>query len=80
MRWMELRPSPDAGTSISLVTWFEEMPPGSAQGLVQRVGDIEAKRAELLERGVGVEEIYETPWGRFANFRDPDGNGWALRQ
>jgi len=32
--WIQLRPS-GAETSITLVTWFEAMPAGSVQGLVQ---------------------------------------------
>jgi uncharacterized glyoxalase superfamily protein PhnB len=24
--------------------------------------------------------IGEEPWGRYAMFNDPDGNGWILRQ
>jgi catechol 2,3-dioxygenase-like lactoylglutathione lyase family enzyme len=79
-RWVEVSPSPDAQTTISLVTWFEQMPPGSAQGLVLKVEDIEKIRAELIKRDVRVEPIFDTPWGRFANFTDPDGNGWSLRQ
>jgi len=25
-------------------------------------------------------EIQQQPWGRYAMFSDPDGNGWILRQ
>ena len=42
--------------------------------------DIEAARAELLERGVEVSEVEELPVGRFVFFADPDGNGWALQR
>lgn len=38
-------------------------------------GDMGAAVAELKERGVDVdEEIRDTPWGRFAMFRDLDGD------
>ena len=56
------------------------MQPGSLQGLQLVVPDIEAARAELLERGVEVGEVQEFPWGRFVFFADPDGNGWAVQQ
>ena len=32
MRWVELAP-PGAQASIALVTWFDQMPPGSVTGL-----------------------------------------------
>lgn len=77
-RWLQLATSPDAETSITLVTWFPNMPAGSLQGAIVEVDDIEAARSTLIERGVAVEEIFPTPWGRFAGFSDPDGNGWSL--
>ena len=43
------------------------------------VSDIEAARAQLVDRGVGVSEIQDFPWGRFVFFNDPDGNGWAVQ-
>jgi predicted enzyme related to lactoylglutathione lyase len=57
-----------------------ETPPGSAQGLQLVVSDIEAARAELVERGVEVSEVQEFPWGKFFHFSDPDGNGWAVQE
>jgi uncharacterized glyoxalase superfamily protein PhnB len=44
------------------------------------VSDINAARAELLERGVEVSEVQEFAWGAFVFFSDPDGNGWAVQQ
>jgi uncharacterized glyoxalase superfamily protein PhnB len=56
------------------------VPPGSVQGLVLAVDDIDATFAELAARGVGFNGgIDDTPYGRFASFADPDGNGWVLR-
>jgi catechol 2,3-dioxygenase-like lactoylglutathione lyase family enzyme len=78
-RWIELAPE-GSQTSITLVTWFEQMPPGTVQGLVLETDDIETTRASLLARGVEVSPIDETYWGKFATFADPDGNGWALTQ
>jgi uncharacterized glyoxalase superfamily protein PhnB len=44
------------------------------------VDDIDAARAELLERGVEVGDVQVFPWGSFVFFSDPDGNGWAVQQ
>ena len=41
MRWVEVAP-PDAGASLTLVTWLESMPPGSLQGLVVSTDDVHA--------------------------------------
>jgi predicted enzyme related to lactoylglutathione lyase len=54
--------------------------PGSVQGLQLVVPDIEAARAELVERGVEVSAVQTFPWGAFVFFSDPDGNGWAVQQ
>ncbi len=78
-RWIELTPS-GGGAHITLVTWFEQLSAGGQQGLVLRVDDVDARRAELAERGVDVGEVQTQPWGRFATFRDLDGNGWVIQQ
>jgi predicted enzyme related to lactoylglutathione lyase len=44
------------------------------------VADIQAARAELVDRGVEVSDVQEFPWGLFVFFSDPDGNGWAVQQ
>jgi uncharacterized glyoxalase superfamily protein PhnB len=31
-------------------------------------------------RGLNLTAIKQEPWGRYAMFSDPDGNGWILRQ
>lgn len=77
-RWVQLEPS-GGGASITLVTWFESMKPGCQQGLVLTTEDIDARRAELASRGLEISEVQSQPWGRFATFRDPDGNGWVLQ-
>jgi predicted enzyme related to lactoylglutathione lyase len=56
------------------------MPPGSVKGLQLVVPDINAARAELVERGMEVSEVQEFPWGLFLFFSDPDGNRWAVQQ
>jgi catechol 2,3-dioxygenase-like lactoylglutathione lyase family enzyme len=68
--------------------------PGSYQGLHLVVSDIEAARAELVERGVDVSDLFhfeeggQTPgpdperrdYGTFMSFSDPDGNGWLVQE
>lgn len=78
-RWVQVGPK-GAETSLTLVTWLDKMPPGSVQGLVLNSDDIEADRNALAEKGVDITEVGDTPWGRFAMFSDPDGNGWVLQQ
>lgn len=77
-RWIQMKP-PSGPTSISLVTWFEAMKPGSVQGLVLDTVDIEMAHRKLKERGLAdITQIHDAPWGRYAMFRDLDGNGWVL--
>ena len=79
MRFVQLTP-PGSACSIAIGTGITEMQPGSVQGMQLVVPDIEAARAELLERGVDVSEIQTFDWGSFAFFSDPDGNGWSVQQ
>jgi predicted enzyme related to lactoylglutathione lyase len=79
VRFVQLTP-PGSACSIAIGDGLVETPPGSAQGLQLVVDDVEAARAELLERGVEVSEIQDFPWGSFVFFSDPDGNGWAVQQ
>jgi catechol 2,3-dioxygenase-like lactoylglutathione lyase family enzyme len=77
------------------LTGFAPAAPGSARGLYLVVSDIEAARAELVERGVDVSEVFHrvgggdrlsgpdperSSYGSFASFSDPDGNGWLLQE
>ena len=78
-RWVELAPNGKAAT-ITLVTWFPEMSPGSLQGLVFDTDNIVEAYEELSERGVEIFPIESDPFGRYARFKDPDGNGLVLRQ
>jgi predicted enzyme related to lactoylglutathione lyase len=78
-RWVQVAPK-GAQTSITLVTWFDTMPPGSLQGLVLHTDDLDVEVAALTEKGVPVPDgIQEAPWGRFAVFTDPDGNRLVLQ-
>ena len=78
MRWIEVAPQGSA-TSLTLVTWFEAMPPASLQGLVFAVDDVHATYNELLAKGVPFDFApREMPGGLQAVFRDPDGNGFVI--
>jgi predicted enzyme related to lactoylglutathione lyase len=80
IRFVQLTP-PGSACSIAIGTGLGELPPpGSAQGLQIVVADVEAARAQLVERGVEASEVQHFPWGSFVFFKDPDGNGWALQQ
>ena len=79
MRVVQLTP-PGSACSIAFGTGIVETPPGSVQGLHLVVSDINAARAELVERGVEVGEVRDLGGVLYASFRDPDGNGWALQQ
>lgn len=87
---------PGSPASIHFGTGLTPATPGSASGLYLVVSDIEAARAELVERGAEVSEVFHRegpgkppisgrdPGGRsyrsYATFSDPDGNGWLLQE
>ena len=79
VRFVQLTP-PGSACSIALGTRISQSQPGSVQGIQMVVSDINAARAELLERRVQVSEVQEFAWGSFVFFSDPDGNGWAVQQ
>ena len=89
-RVVQLTPSGSA-CSITIGTGLVESPPGSLKGLQLVVADIEAARAELVGRGVGVTPIrhmdegvwvegHGGPWNSFFFFDDPDGNSWTVQE
>jgi catechol 2,3-dioxygenase-like lactoylglutathione lyase family enzyme len=78
-RWIQLAP-PGCSTTIALVTWFETMRPGGLQGVMLNSNDIDRDHQDLSAKGLELTKIDQQPWGRFAMFKDPDGNGWILRQ
>lgn len=78
-RWIQVAP-PGAQTSITLVTGPQYMQPGSQTGIVLETKDIHADHKTLKGRGVEISKIEQAPWGTFATFTDPDGNGWVLQQ
>jgi catechol 2,3-dioxygenase-like lactoylglutathione lyase family enzyme len=90
IRIVQLTP-PGSACSIAVGIGIVDMPPGSLKGLQLVVPDLEAARAELVERGVEVSEVQHIDdgvwvngrggdWNSFAFFSDPDGNGWAVQE
>jgi catechol 2,3-dioxygenase-like lactoylglutathione lyase family enzyme len=92
-RVVQLTP-PGSAASISIGTGITTAAPGSYQGMHLVVDDIEAARAELVERGVEVSEPFhfgaegQTPglhperadYGTYLSFSDPDSNGWLIQE
>jgi catechol 2,3-dioxygenase-like lactoylglutathione lyase family enzyme len=78
-RVVQLTP-PGSACSVAVGSGIIGTPPGSVQGLHLVVEDIEAARAELVERGVEVGEVQDLGGVLYAPFNDPDGNGWTLQQ
>jgi catechol 2,3-dioxygenase-like lactoylglutathione lyase family enzyme len=79
LRFVQLTP-PGSACSIVIGTGVTEMEPGSVDGALLVVDDIDAVRAELAGRGVPISEVQDMEWGaRHAFFQDPDGNGWQLQ-
>lgn len=90
MRVVQMTP-PGSGCSVTIGTGLSDAVPGSVRGLQLSVGDIDAARAQLVERGVDVSPIRhvgEAGWAdgkggdynSFIFFSDPDGNGWTVQE
>lgn len=78
--WVQVGPA-GKEVSLTLVSWFPEMAPGSMQGLVVECDDIQATYDDLKGKGVPFDGPPDnTPWGIFATLRDPDGNSLVLHQ
>ena len=86
---------PGSSCSIQFGKGVTSAVPGSARGLYLVVSDIEAARAELVERGAKVSEVFHRAVGEgplsgrdpmrdsyasYATFTDPDGNEWLLQE
>jgi predicted enzyme related to lactoylglutathione lyase len=75
-RFVDLAP-PAGGAGVALVTG--PMRAGSLQGVVLEVDDIDSCYQRWSAEGVSfASPPVDQPWGRFAAFTDPDGNGWVL--
>jgi predicted enzyme related to lactoylglutathione lyase len=91
-RVVQLTP-PGSACSIAVMRNTEGAP-GSVRGLHLVVSDIDTARAELVERGTDVGEIFHfdsgtqvpgpdpqrSDYGSFLSFSDPDGNGWLVQE
>jgi catechol 2,3-dioxygenase-like lactoylglutathione lyase family enzyme len=80
--------------AIALVTGNGGATPGAIKGLHLVVADIEAARAELVDRGADVSDFFhfaeggQTPgthpnrgdYETFFSFDDPDGNTWLVQE
>src|ERR1044072_7594821 len=87
---------PGSPCSIHFGKGVTPAPPGSAKGLFLVVTDIVAARAELVDRGIAVSEIFHVTgpgrppingldpqrhsYGSYVSFSDPDGNAWLLQE
>ncbi len=90
LRVVQLTP-PGSACSITIGRGLIDSVPGSLRGLQLVVEDVDAARAELLGRGVGVGPVqhFEAgawvdgrggPWNSFVRFSDPDGNAWIIQE
>lgn len=82
------------GSACSITIMRNPDAAGSLQGLHLVVSDIEAARAELVEHGAEVSEVFHfeaggqvpgpdpqrSNYGSFFSFSDPDGNGWLVQE
>jgi catechol 2,3-dioxygenase-like lactoylglutathione lyase family enzyme len=86
---------PGSPASIQFGQGTTTMTPGSLQGLLLVVDDIDVAREELVGRGVDVSEIWHLDpaesrvsgpdpqrrsYASRASFSDPDGNQWQLQE
>lgn len=77
--WILLTP-PSGAAGITLVKPNVRQKPGQAQGMMLQTLDIERLHDRLTDKGLQLSEIRQASWGRFANFDDPDGNGWVIAE
>jgi len=69
-------------------TWIQMGLPGSDttislagfQGIICETDDIETETDALKGKGIEVGKIDATPWGKFAWFKDLDGNSLCIHQ
>lgn len=80
MRWLSLA-FPGGGAGVVLATWLDAPAPGSVSGLFLEVEDLDAERRRLEEAGVALSgAVVDSPWGRFQELSDPDGNRLTLHE
>jgi catechol 2,3-dioxygenase-like lactoylglutathione lyase family enzyme len=91
LRTVQITP-PHSQCSIQFGKGRTNAEPGSAQGMILVVSNIDRARDDLISRGVDVSEVEEqrppgidAPEGERsyfarASFSDPDGNSWVLQE
>jgi hypothetical protein len=50
------------------------------QGIILETGDIENEIRALKTKGIEAGKIDVTPWGKFSQLKDLDGNSLTLHQ
>jgi catechol 2,3-dioxygenase-like lactoylglutathione lyase family enzyme len=94
-RVVQLTP-PGSEASIHIGKGITSAAPGSLQNAYLIVSDVEKARADLVNRGIDVSEIFHHDgllgprvtgadpkhgtYASFASFKDPDRNGWLLQE
>jgi catechol 2,3-dioxygenase-like lactoylglutathione lyase family enzyme len=87
---------PGSEASIHIGKGITPAPPGSLQNAYLIVSDIGKARADLVEYGIDVSEVFHFDgllgprvtgpdpkrgtYASFASFKDPDGNSWLLQE
>jgi predicted enzyme related to lactoylglutathione lyase len=79
-KWVQLALPGQETVSITLVTWFDNMPAGSINGFVITIDNMAKEIEELTAKGIEVGKVDQTPWGKFAAVTDPDGNRLSLHE
>ena len=91
-RAVQLTP-PHSQCSVAFGKGLTTAEPGTVQRLILVVDDIDAARADLVNCGAEVSEVFHLAGGRvpgpdpegrsyqtYASFSDPDGNAWLLQE
>ncbi|MCI0618886.1 VOC family protein [bacterium] len=92
-RVVQLTP-PGSECSIHIGEGLTQVKPGTLQHFYLVTSDIEATRAELIERGVDLSEPFHfgpegkmpgfhperADYNSFVGFSDPDGNSWVIQE
>lgn len=78
-RWIELG-SPAGGPTLVLVTWLDRLTPGSLEGVMLQTEDVQRTCEHVRGSGYRVHGPVDTPWGRQATIKDPDGNTLVLTE
>jgi catechol 2,3-dioxygenase-like lactoylglutathione lyase family enzyme len=84
MRVVQMTP-PGSVCSVVIGQGLPLGEPGSVKGVQLVVEDLDAVRADLAGRGVGISGAQQmgpegTPGSRYCFFEDPDGNMWAVQE